>query len=73
MIEIIFVTYSCSSGILDDLGGVHLVKKDLVQLYYEVTVVDKSRLLWMPISVDQLLSLRLCQTHSKGANTGAEL
>ena len=72
-IEIIFVTYSCGSRILDDFGGVHLLKEDLVELNDEVTVVDETWLVLTAISVDQLKSLGLGQIHSKSANAGAEL
>ena len=36
----IFVTYSGGSGILNDLGGVHVLKEDIIELVDEVTVVD---------------------------------
>ena len=72
-IETIFVTYSCGSRILDDFGGVHLLKEDLVELNDEVTVVDETWLVLTAISVDQLKSLGLGQIHSKSANAGAEL
>ena len=72
-IEIIFVTYSCRSGIIDDFSGVHLFREDLVELDDEVTVDDKSGLAWAAVSVDQLKGLGFGQIHSKSANASAEL
>ena len=72
-IEIIFVTYSCCSGILNDFSGVHLFQEDLVELHDKVAVVDESGLVWTAVSVDQLSGLSFGQVHSKSANACAEL
>ena len=69
----IFVTYSGGSRVLDDLGGVHLVGEDLVELVNEFAVVDQSRLILSLVSVDQLGGFRLGQINSKGSNASAEL
>ena len=39
MLYLIFVTYSGCSGVLDDVGRIHGLGKDLVQFVHEVAVV----------------------------------
>ena len=69
----IFVTYSGGPGVHDDIGGVHLVGEDLVELVDKVAVVDESWLVRGLVSVDQLGGLRLGQINSKGSNASTEL
>ena len=68
-----FVTYSRSSGVLDDSGRINLIREYCVELVDEVSVVDETSAVLKLISVDQLLCFLFSQVDTECANTCAEL
>lgn len=68
-----FVTYSGSTGVLDDLCRVDLLREDDVEVVDKVTVVDKATSRRGLVLRDQVVGLLLSKVDSEGANASAEL
>jgi len=67
------VTYGGRASVLDNLGGVNGVGKDLVELVYKAAVVDLECAISGTVPVEQFRGLHFGQADTKGAEAGAEL
>ena len=67
MEEWVSETYRSGSGVLNNLGWVHWLGEDSVELVDEVTVVDETRLSLDFVSHDELINLGLSQIDLQSA------
>jgi hypothetical protein len=67
------VTYSLCFNISNGLRGVHLIRKDTVELLEESSVVNHASAIGNFVAGNQFLNFLLVELDVEGTNAGAEL